>query len=160
MSGLSALIGALRVTLGMDSAEFSKGADSAARQANAFEARMQKMGSKLTAIGKGMTLGLTAPLVAFGVASSKAATESGQAVAAMEASLRSMGDAAGYNSEQLQKQAAALQATSTFDDDDILRRSLPTCSPSARSPARCSPRPSRWRSICRPSSAPICRARR
>lgn len=71
----NARIGALRVDLGMNTAAFEKGADLATRKLNAFSKNLDKMGAKMRSVGKSLTLGITAPLAAFGVASFKAAAD-------------------------------------------------------------------------------------
>jgi len=116
----NALIGALRVDLGLDTAQFTEGLTSAQKELKKVGKSMQDLGGKLTNIGAGMSIGITAPIVALGAASLQAAKESKLAFAQVEAALKSMGSAAGRNAEQLKAQAAQLQATSTFDDDDIL----------------------------------------
>lgn len=116
----NALIGALRVDLGLDTAQFTEGLTSAQKELKKVGKSMQDLGGKLSNIGAGLSIGITAPVVALGVASMQAAKESKLAFAQVEAALKSMGSAAGRSAEQLKAQAAQLQATSTFDDDDIL----------------------------------------
>ena len=70
MSG--SLIGALRVTLGIDTAAFEQGLGIAQKRLNAVGKNMQAFGDRMTDIGSKMTLGVTAPLVAMGAASTKA----------------------------------------------------------------------------------------
>ncbi len=55
-----------------------------------------------------MSLAVTAPLAALGVQSVRAAMESQDAIAQVNASLKSMGDSAGRTSEQLQGLAGGL----------------------------------------------------
>jgi hypothetical protein len=73
-------------------------------------------------VGAGLSLGVTAPLVAFAKSAVQAAGESEQAIAAVNASLASMGDAAGFSSKQLQDMAEQLQGKSLFEDDEILTK--------------------------------------
>ncbi|MFA5989680.1 MAG: phage tail length tape measure family protein [Sphingomonas sp.] len=119
MSG--SLIGALRVTLGIDTAAFEQGLGVAQKRLGAAGKSMQAFGDRLTGIGANLSIGLTAPLVAFGTTAVTAANESAAALAQVEAALDSMGPVAGKTSEQLQKAAEDLQHLSTFDDDDILK---------------------------------------
>lgn len=116
-----ALIGALRVTLGIDTAAFENGLSNAERKISGAGAKLESIGGKMTGMGAKLSVAVTAPLVAFGVAASKAATESAQAMGQVNSALASMGPVAGRTADQLQEQAAALQHISTFDDDDILR---------------------------------------
>lgn len=120
MSG--SLIGALRVTLGIDTAAFEQGLGAAQKKLNTAGATMQAFGSRLTGIGQTMSVAVTAPLVAFGVSAVRAANESAEALAQVNAALDSMGPVAGKTSEQLQRAARDLQGLSTFDDDEILRK--------------------------------------
>lgn len=118
----SALIGALRVTLGLDSAAFEKGAKKAEGSASAFGKRMSAIGGQMQKTGAIMSAAVTAPLVAFGASSLAAFQESEKAAAAVDAALKSMGQTAGFSAEQLGQMAANLQKTSTFDDDEILSK--------------------------------------
>lgn len=74
------LIGALRVTLGIDTAAFEKGLGIAQKRLNATGKQFERVGKKMQSIGKSMTVGITAPVVAFGVSSLKAAGDFEQAM--------------------------------------------------------------------------------
>lgn len=119
MSG--ALIGALRVTMGIDTAAFEQGLGIAQKNLAAAGKNLQSVGKSMSKMGASLSVAVTAPIVAFGVASVQAARESEAAMAQVNAALASMGPVAGKTSEQLQKAAADLQHLSTFDDDDILK---------------------------------------
>lgn len=110
-----AVIGALRVTLGADSAAFEK-------QMGALSGKMQAIGKNLALAGAGLTAGVTLPLLKLGQTALEAFGESEQAVAAVEAAIKSTGGAAGKTSQQLQDTAAQLQKISTYDDDEILSK--------------------------------------
>jgi len=118
----NSVIGALRVVLGADTASFEKGLDGAQRTLNRFNRDMQKLSAKFTGIGQTLTLGLTVPIAAFGVASVAAAQQSADAFAQVEAALKSMGGASGKTAEQLQASAKSLQDMAAIDDDEILRK--------------------------------------
>ncbi len=62
----SAVVGALRVVLGMKSAAFDKGATRAEKRMNRFHRRMQSYSRKLTGLGRKMSIGITAPMAAIG----------------------------------------------------------------------------------------------
>ena len=47
----NAIIGALRVSLGLDSAEFSKGLSGAQGKLSDFDKRMRNLGGKIAAVG-------------------------------------------------------------------------------------------------------------
>jgi hypothetical protein len=119
---MSALIGALRVSLSLDSAAFEKGADYAQKQAASLGKRMQATGDKLVNVGAKMSLGLTAPFAALLSKAIPAAIQSREALGQVNAALASMGPVAGKTSEQLQRAAKSLETLSTFDDDDILKK--------------------------------------
>lgn len=119
MSG--SLIGALRVTLGIDTAAFEEGLGIAQKRLAAAGKNLQAIGDRMVGIGTGMSAAITAPLTALAVSSVKAANESAQAIGQVNAALESMGPVAGKTSEQLQDAATSLMHLSTFDDDEILR---------------------------------------
>ena len=114
------IIGAMRVVLGLDSADFVSGAAAAQGQMRGMQAQMQRVGQRMQSVGARMTLGLTLPLIGIGTAALAAARESEQASAAVQAALTSMGDGAGRSLADLQEQATALSRNSLFGDDQIL----------------------------------------
>ncbi len=119
---MATLLGSLLVSLGLDSAEFKSGLTDAEKQLRSTTKRFEKIGSNISNLGRNLTLGLTAPLAAFGVASFKAAAESKDAMAQVEASLASMGRQAEFTTEQLAALASDEMRKSLFDDDEILRK--------------------------------------
>jgi hypothetical protein len=74
----NSVIGALRVMLGMDTVEFEKGADRAERASNRMQRELAKTAKNLQSTGQTLTLALTAPLVAFGASSFKAASDAAE----------------------------------------------------------------------------------
>lgn len=117
-----ALIGALRVTLGLDATYFEEGTKGASRAAKKLEKDLASAGKSISGVGRSMTLGITAPVAAFGVTAVKAAMESSDALAQVENTIKTMGNAAGRSSEQLSKLATGLMENSLYDDDEILRK--------------------------------------
>ena len=115
------VIGRLSVALGMNTAAFEKGSTMAEKRAAQMQRKFQQIGKKMKYVGRDLTIGVTAPLAAIGVASAKAAIDARDAIGQMEASLESMGNGAGRNSEQLQKLAKNLEGISAYDDKEILR---------------------------------------
>ncbi|WP_108263288.1 phage tail tape measure protein [Mangrovicoccus ximenensis] len=73
MSMLNALIGALRVDLGMNSAAFQEGVTDAQRQMRRLEKEFSKIGSRMQSIGQGLSLAVTAPLAGIGAVSLRTA---------------------------------------------------------------------------------------
>ncbi|WP_417255364.1 phage tail length tape measure family protein [Celeribacter halophilus] len=116
------LIGALRVDLGMNSAQFQKGADQAVSTVQRVQKRMNAIGTSMRGIGTKLSVGATLPLVAMAKNSMEAAEVQEKAVAAVEAGLASMGDVAGYTSQQLQDMASELQNKSLYGDEEILQK--------------------------------------
>lgn len=121
MAGKS-LIGALRVTLGLDSAEFTKGVESASKQVKRVRKDIEDFGSRMTSVGKMMTMGFSLPLLAAAAAATTGAKEQAQAVAQVEAAITSMGNAAGRSSKQLAEAADAMEMNSLFNADVILTK--------------------------------------
>jgi len=119
---LGDVIARLAVSLSMETAAFEKGASIAEKRFAQAEKRFQKIGKNLQSVGTKLSISVTAPLVALGKTSFDAAVESAEAVAQVRAALESMGPVAGRTAEQLEEMAAALQHTSTYDDDEILRK--------------------------------------
>lgn len=115
-------IGSLLISLGLDSGEFKSGLDQAEKQFNRSVKGFEKLGDKISGLGSKLSIGITAPFVAFGVASVKAATESRDAMAQVEAALKSMGGAAGRTKDQLSNLATKQMRSSLYDDDEILRK--------------------------------------
>ena len=112
----SSIIGALRVVLGMDAGEFTKGTKKAGSSMDRLADRAKKLGS---AIGAAFAVGQVQAFArnavnAFGVQE--------DAIAAVEATLRSTGEAAGFTSKQLQGMASSLQEATTFGDEEILKK--------------------------------------
>jgi hypothetical protein len=72
-------------------------------------------------LGKSLSIGLTAPIAAFGAIATKNAVDSAKAIAQVEAAVQSTGGAAGRSVAQLEEMAAGLQRISLYDDDQILK---------------------------------------
>ncbi|WP_226578247.1 phage tail tape measure protein [Acuticoccus sediminis] len=99
----SAVIGALRVNLGIDTAAFTKGLDSARKSLASAGKSMQSVGAK-------MSIGITAPVVAFGASIVKTAGD-------FEAAMNNVGavtSASGDQMKALADQAKLLGRTTQF----------------------------------------------
>ncbi|HWW12693.1 MAG TPA: phage tail length tape measure family protein, partial [Brevundimonas sp.] len=118
----NATIGALRVVLGLDTAQFTGGLTAAQKRLRGVGRDLQNIGAGFATVGAGLTAAVTAPLIAAGFAASKAATEAADAMGQVESALASMGDASGRTKEQLAGLADGLMRNSLYDDDDILRK--------------------------------------
>jgi hypothetical protein len=110
----SSVIGALRVVMGMDVAQFEEGTKRAGRSMDSLAAKAKQVGG---AIGGAF---LAAKIASF---ASEAVHKFGiqeQAIAAVEAAVKQTGGSAGFTTAQLAKMAAGLQKISTFGDEEIL----------------------------------------
>jgi uncharacterized protein YukE len=110
----SKAIGFLNFKFGADLSGFE-------RAMNKAQKKLKKFGNQLQKTGKSMTMGLTLPIVGFGIASLKAFDAQQKAIAQVEAGLKSTGNMVGFTSEQLQKMAADLQTKTLFGDEEILQ---------------------------------------
>lgn len=114
MSG--SLIGALRVTLGIDTAAFEEGLGAAQKQLSAAGKAMGAVGERMASIGQSLSLGITAPLAAFGASAFKAASDANELQSAFDQTFGAMakdmtswavttGDAMGRSTQSLQEAA-------------------------------------------------------
>lgn len=115
-----ATIGALRVTLGLDSAAFSDGLSAAQAHLRGAGRRMQAVGTQIAGVGAGMSAAITAPFVALGFHLLQGSQDAAAAAGQVNAALDSMGGASGRTFEQLEQAAVGLRNLSGFDDDEIL----------------------------------------
>ena len=111
----NAVVGALRVNLGLDSAEFQQGIKETQANLSAMSARFQKLGVAMSAA-------FTVPLLAIAAKAVPAFQEQAKAMAQVEAVIKSMGPVAGRTAAQLDEMADKLEASSTFTGDEILTK--------------------------------------
>lgn len=104
----------LNVRIAGDITDFNK-------KMTAVSSRIGNVGRKMQSVGKTMTFGLTAPLVAFGAVAVKAWDQQAKALAQVESAVKSTGKAAGFEVDELAQKASELQKTSLFGDEDILK---------------------------------------
>jgi phage-related protein len=116
------LIGALRVTLGIDTAVFEEGLGIAQKRLNAAGKRFQQVGQQMSDIGKTLSVAVTAPILAAGAAAIQGAQQQAQAMAQVNAALASMGDGVGRTADQLLKASDAMELNSLFEGDEILSK--------------------------------------
>lgn len=117
-----ATVGALRVNLGLNSAQFRDGLTAAQRHLQGVGQSMQRVGQTIATVGAGMTAAITLPALAMGKALMDGARDAAMAAGQVNAALTSMGDGAGRSFEQLAEHAERLSATSLFDDDEIMTK--------------------------------------
>lgn len=108
-----ASLASINIRFSADLKEFSSQMKNAERQ-------LERTGKKLQNTGKNLSLAVTAPFAALSAISLNNFDKQAQAVAQVEAGLRTTGNTAGYTSEQLQKLASDLQGTTLFGDEEIL----------------------------------------
>jgi hypothetical protein len=104
----------LNIIFGANTKELDKALDGATK-------RLRDTASQMNDVGKSLSIGLTAPIVAFGALATKNAVDSAKAIAQVEAAVKSTGGAAGRSVSQLEEMAAGLQRISLYDDDEILK---------------------------------------
>lgn len=95
----NAIVGALRVTLGLDSAAFENGLSGAQKHLKEVGSRLQGLGGQISGVGKSLSVGITAPVAA-------AATAFGAAVVSISRNITDLvGEAqtAGVAFEEFQK---------------------------------------------------------
>ena len=119
---MATLVGALLVSLGLDSAKFKSGLTDAQKRMQLTQKQWERTGANMQSVGKKMSLMVTAPMVLLGKKSFDAAVAAKDAIGGMEAALKSMGPAAGFASADLQDMALDLEKVSAFDDKEILRK--------------------------------------
>jgi hypothetical protein len=116
----SSLIGALRVTLGLDSASFEDGLDANAKRAAKSSKKFQAMGDKMAGVGKRMSLTMSLPLAGFAANAAKVASDVEELNSAFDVSFGKMsgsvrkwaeetGNAMGRSTQEFQAQALAFQ---------------------------------------------------
>lgn len=120
-------LGSLLVSLGLDSGEFKSGLDQVEKQFRRTERNFDKIGKKMAGIGRNLSVAVTAPLAALGVASFKAASDAAEMESAFDvsfgASAKSVkkwaeetGNAMGRSTQEMMGMAASFQ--------DILKKQM------------------------------------
>lgn len=117
---MAAVIGALRIELGANVAQFITDLGKAEKGLAGFSSKAAKLGDQMTSLGAKLTLGITAPILAFAYSSAKGLMEAEEATARVEAVLKTMGTQAGFTGTQLAGMAKELMKATSFNDDDIL----------------------------------------
>lgn len=119
---MNAVIGALRVTLGLDSATFTSGLSAAQKELRTASAKMTAVGTKMAGVGAMMSVAITAPFIAVSAHLLQGSQDAAAASAQVQAALTSMGNASGKTLEQLQATAEGLRNLTGVDDDEILKK--------------------------------------
>ena len=119
---MATMLGSLLVSLGLDLSEFRSGLSASEKELKAAARRIENVGKSMRKFGQTLSLAVTLPLAGLAAASIKAAIESKDALGQVNATLKSVGDAAGKTTAQLQALATSGMKQSLFDDDEILRK--------------------------------------
>lgn len=117
----NATIGALRVTLGLDSAAFTDGLSAAQKHLRGVGRQMQQVGAQMAGVGAAMSAAITAPIMAAASIAVREAVEMRDALGQVKDALEGVGAAAGRSLAQLEAAAAGLASRSLYEDDEILR---------------------------------------
>ncbi len=110
------VVGSLRVNLSANIAEFTEGFARASKQLSKFSKDADRIGRNIQNVGKGLTIGITAPLALFGRKAVNTARDAEELQAAFDFSFGKMqasmnefavttGDALGRSTQSLQEQA-------------------------------------------------------
>lgn len=113
---MSRRIADLLIKIGADSYEFQQ-------KAQQVEKGLGSLQKKLTAVGKSLSLKLTAPLAALGGVSLHLADVQAKAETKVQQALKVTNQAVGYNFRQLADYASELQGKTLFGDETILDKS-------------------------------------
>jgi hypothetical protein len=108
-------VGKLYYDLSIDDSKLKRGLDSA-------DNSVENTGSKFAGLGKAVATGAAvagAAVVAFGVSSVKAFSESQDAIAQTEAVLKSTAGAAGVTAEMVDNLSSSIQNNSKFSDEQV-----------------------------------------
>lgn len=104
----------------IDSSGVQSGVNSAIGSLDTLGQAAKKIGGDMQKIGAAMTLGLTVPIVAFFKSSVTSANEAQNAMAEVNAVLKSTGGIAGMTAEDVEKLASDFQKLTKFSDEQIL----------------------------------------
>lgn len=119
------IVGELGATISGDTKGFDSALDqvrsAGAKAAQKIGADFKKLGSTFTSTGKKMTMGLTAPILAFQGKSLQLFNKQAQAIAQVEQGIRSTGGAAGFTLKQFENMASEMQGMTLFGDEEILQ---------------------------------------
>ncbi|MDE0878928.1 MAG: phage tail length tape measure family protein [Sphingomonas bacterium] len=119
---MATLLGALLVSLGLESGQFRSGLTDAEKQMKATQKNMERVGKNFTKVGAAFTVGVTTPILAGAAAAVAGFQDQQQAMAQVNSALASMGPVAGRTAQQLSDAADAMEMHSLIDADVILTK--------------------------------------
>ena len=97
------------------------GVESVRTGLSALSASIEGISKAATGVGRALSIGVTAPIVAMGYAVAHAFMEQESALAQLKSALKSTEGAAGVTLQQLNKMSLDLQKASSFSGDEITR---------------------------------------
>lgn len=111
-------LGFLKYVMGMDTLQFESGSKKVQRQLRQMERQIGAMADRISGFGQRLTIGLTVPLGAFGVAAARAASDAAELQSAFNQTFGDLsammndwaevtGDALGRSTQELQRGANA-----------------------------------------------------
>ena len=109
-----ASIAQINVEVGADIRQMQKNLKTATKS-------LKKQSRQWANFGRSMTAAVSIPVAGFLGKSVQLFDKQAQAIAQVNAGLKSTGGAAGFTSDELQKMAGGLQKISSFGDEDILK---------------------------------------
>ena len=119
---MASLLASLLIKLGLDAGELKSGLSIAERDVQRATKRIEKIGNSMVNIGTQLSMAVTLPMMAMAGMAVQGALDQRAAIAQVETAITSMGNAAGRTSEQLAKNADALEMNSLVDADVILTK--------------------------------------
>jgi hypothetical protein len=103
----------------LDASGVKKGVGDAKASLKDLQSGLANIGGAMQGIGGALSLGVTAPIVAFGVSSVKSAMDAENALKTLQTVLKSTGGASGMALDELTKMASAFQRTTKFSDEQV-----------------------------------------
>lgn len=119
---MASLLASLLIKLGLDAGELKSGLSVAERDVQRATKRIEKIGNSMVNIGTQLSMAVTLPMMAMAGMAVQGALDQRAAIAQVETAITSMGNAAGRTSEQLARNADALEMNSLVDADVILTK--------------------------------------
>jgi hypothetical protein len=116
---MSTQVASLFGVLSLDDKDFQQGLKDADKGMKSAQDRLKDFSSGIKNVGAGM-IAVSGPIVAFGVTAVQAAMESQQAVAQLDAVIKSTGGSAGVTADHAQALASSLQNLTMFGDEAVM----------------------------------------
>ena len=118
---MATMLGSLLVSLGLESGQFKSGLSAAEKDLKKATKDIEAMGARMQGLGETLSTTVTPALIGLAGVAVKGASDQAQAMAQVDAALKSMGGASGKTSAELLKMSDALEMNSLIDGDVILR---------------------------------------